>query len=77
MKAREKWDLLVLNIELKKFREIVCIKKLTFSMSNKNTDFLLKLAFPHYFHYLTWFKIYSIGAARKTESKKCISKQVK
>ncbi len=57
MKARQKWDLLVLNSKsfvnfvmsnlrnFEKFYTLKNVKKLTFSISKKNTDFPIKLAF--------------------------------
>ena len=82
MKARQKWDLLILNSKsfinfmmsnLRNFEEFYTlenIKKLTFSIWRKTTRFSDTISSSHYFYYLTCFKIYSIDAASKTESNK-------
>ena len=89
MKARQKWDLLVINSKgfvnfvmsnlrnFKKFSTLKNVKKLTFSIWKKNTRFSHKISFCHYFYYLTCFEMYTMDAAWKTESNKCISKHVR
>jgi hypothetical protein len=86
MKARQKWDLLVLNSKdfvnfvisnLRNFEKFYTLKNSHFLYERKILDFPIKLAFFHYFNYLTCFEIYSIDAAWKTESNKCISKHVR
>ena len=89
MKARQKWGLLILNSKgfvnfvisnlrsFEKFHALKNVKKLTFSIWKKKTRFFHQISFVHYLYYLTYFEVYSIDAPWKTESNKCLWKQVR